>query len=153
MKASIVNKYRFITSVIGFSLVLVLGIVFLVLFVLAPKKVPDNYVETNAKILRIEEKPSPFYDASDGIDSSDYDHRVLIEYSYGGKTYSEAEYDRYDSDMKEGDTVLLFLNPEDPEEFMGDPSRDFIFVILVVVFILIGIGGLGYTVYQKKKGA
>ena len=152
MKATVVNKSRFIISITTFSFALLFGIVFLTLFLNFKKEVPENYVETKAKIIRIEEELSPAYDETDGIDDSDYEHSVFVEYSYNGKTYTEKEYSNYNSDMKKGDSVVLYLNPDAPEEFISDPSDNFIFIIVGIVIILIGIGGLGYNIYKKKKG-
>ena len=152
MKAKTVKTFNFVRSVIVFSCVLLFGIAFLAFFLLFNKAVPDNYVETTATITRIDEEKTPFYDETDGIDASDYEYHVFVEYSYNGETYSEKEYGAYSSSMKEGDTVLLYLNPDDPEEFMSDPSGDFVFVIVGIVVILIGAGGLGYVIYKRRKG-
>lgn len=152
MKASTVNKTRRITSIISFSLVLVFGIAFLSLFLALKQDVPENYIEAKATIIRIEKELSPTCDESDGLDDSDYEHQVFVEYSYNGETYTEKEYGNYDSGMKKGDTVLVYLNPEDPGDFMSDPSGNFVFVIVGIVVILVGAGGLGYSIYKKKKG-
>ena len=152
MKVSSVNKYRFVTSVIVFSFVLVFGIAFLTLFTKFSKPVPENYIETQATITMIEEELAPVYDESDGIGPDDYEHRVFIEYTFNDQTYSEKEYGNYDSSMKEGDTVLVYVDPEKPDDFMSDPAGGFVFVIVGIVIILAGIGGLGYNIYKKKKG-
>ena len=149
MKAASVNKIRFITSVIAFTLVLAFGIAFLTLYSKFNKPVPENYIETRATITRIEEEQSPFYDKSDGIGPDDYEYHVFVEYTYNGETYSEKEYGNYDSSMKTGDTVLLYVNPEAPDDFMSDPSGGFVYVIIGIVIILIGIGGIGYNIKKK----
>ncbi len=153
MKAKAVNKFNFITSVIVFSLILVFGIGFLTLFLIFNKDVPENYIEENATITEIEKELSPVYDESDGIDDSDYEYRVFVEYSYNDKLYTEKEYGRYDSKMKKGDKVIVYINPDNPEEFMSDTSGDFVFVIIGIVIILVGAGGIGYNIFKKKKGA
>ncbi|MBO4265328.1 MAG: DUF3592 domain-containing protein [Clostridia bacterium] len=132
--------------------VLIFGIVFLTLSLKLNKPVPENYEKAEAAIIRIEEELSPVYDASDGIGADDYDHRVFVEYTYKGKTYSDKEYANYNSSMKEGDTVLVYINPDKPEEFISDPSGNFIFVIIGIVIILVGAGGIGYNIYKKKRG-
>lgn len=151
MKASAVKKFSFIRSVVVFSVVLLCGIAFLTAFLLLKKPIPENYVETSAKIVRIDETLSPTYDPAEPLNDAAYEHTVFVEYSFDGKNFSEVEYPRYDSSMKEGDTVVLFVNPEDPSEFMSDPSGDFGFIIAGIVIILIGAGGLGYTIFKKKK--
>ena len=152
MKTSSVNKFRFITSIIVFSFVLIFGIAFLTLFSKFNKPVPENYVETKATITRIEEELSPTYDASDGLGPEDYNYTVFVKYEYNGETYSEKEYGNYDSSMKEGDTVVLYVNPDEPDDFMSDPSGGFTFVIVGIVIILVGVGGLGFSIYKKKRG-
>lgn len=54
--------------------------------------------------------------------------------------------------MKEGDTVVLYVNPDEPNDFMSDPSGSFVFIIVGIVIILVGVGGLGYNIYKKKRG-
>lgn len=152
MEAKTVKTFNFIRSVIIFSVVLAFGIAFLAFFLCFNEAVPENYVEVQAKIIRIEEELSPVYDESDGLDASDYEHRVFITYSYEGQTYTEKEYGNYDSGMKEGDNVTVYLNPDDPDDFMSDPSGSSVFVIVGIVIILAGAGGLGYSIFKKKKG-
>lgn len=152
MKTTSVNKISFVMPIVVFSFVLIFGIVFLVLFSKLDAPVPENYVETEAIIIRIEEELSPTYDASDGLGPDDYEHRVFVEYTYNGKTYSEKEYGNYDSSMKKGDTVLLYVNPDKPDDFMSDTSGGSVFVIVGIVIILVGVGGLGFNIYKKKRG-
>lgn len=151
MKTSVVKKFSFIRSVAVFSGVLLFGIVFLTAFLLLQKPIPENYVETSAKIVKIEATLSPTYDPAEPLDDAAYDHTVFVEYSFGGKTFSEVEYPGYDSSMKEGGTVTVFVNPDDPSEFMSDSSGNLGFIIAGVVVILIGAGGLGYTIFKKVK--
>lgn len=152
MKTASVNKFRFIRSIIVFSFVLIFGIVFLTVFLKFNKPVPENYVETEATITGIEEELSPVCDTSDGIGPDDYEHRVFVQYTYNGVIYSEKEYGNYASSMKEGDTVLLYVDPDEPDRFMSDPAGAFVYVIIGIVIILAGIGGLGFNIYKKKRG-
>lgn len=153
MKASSVNKYRFISSVIVFSLILAFGIAFLASFLILNKDVPEDYIRTEGIITRIEEELLPGYDSTDGIGPEDYNHSVFISYSSGGRDFTDCEYPGYDSSMKEGGKVILYVNPGDPSDFMADPSGDFVFVIVGIVVILIGAGGLFCNIYKKKKEA
>lgn len=152
MQASTVKKFNFVRSVIAFSVVLLAGIAFLALFLTLSKPIPENFVETEATITRIEEEESPTYDGTDGFDATDYEYHVFVEYTYGGETYSECEYGNYDSSMKEGDKVLLYVDPDSPTDFMCDPSDNSTFVIVGIVIILVGLGGLVFTIVKKKKG-
>lgn len=153
MKTAFVNKISFIRSTILFSFVLIFGIVFLTIFSKLNKPVPENYIETGAVITRIEEELSPACDTFDGIGPDDYEHRVFVEYTYNGVIYSEKEYGNYVSSMKEGDTVRLYIDPDDPESIMSDPAGAFVYLIIGIVIILAGIGGLGFNIiYKKKRG-
>ncbi len=152
MKASTVNKYNFIGFVIFFAIVLLFGIVFMFFAVkLNLQKIPENFIETEATITKIEEELLQHYDAADAIGVDDYEYTVFVEYSYGDKTYSDKEYGKYSSSMKEGDAVLVYVDPDAPDEFMSDPSGRFVYIIIGAVAILIGAGGLGYLIYNKKK--
>ena len=153
MNVSSVNKIRGIGAFVIFGVVLVFGIAFLTLFLVFSKPIPENYVQTEATIVKIEEKLSPVYDDSDGIGPDDYEHTVFVDYSYDGKEYKNCEYGNYSSSMKEGDKVVIYLNPDDPAEFRSDDSGNFVFVIIGIVIIAIGVIGIGYNIYQKKRSA
>ena len=152
MEAKTVNKINGISAIVVFAVVLVLGIAFLVGFLALNKKVPENFVETEAKIVRIEKELSPVYDETDGITEDDYEYKVFIDYSYEDKTFTEVEYPGYNSSMKEGGTVKIYVNPENPTDFVGDKSGDIGFIIAGGVVILIGAGGLVYSIIKRKKG-
>ena len=152
MKTAVVNKFRFLTSMIVFSFVLIFGILFLTLFSKFNKAIPENYIETKATITRIEEELSPTYDEIDGFDASDYQYTVFVEYTYRGETYSEKEYGNYNSSMKEGDVVLVYVDPDAPDDFMCESVDDFVFIIIGIVIVAVGIGGIGFNVYKKKRG-
>ena len=154
MELKTVNKINFIRNIILFAFALVFGIAFLIgAILLTNQTIPENFVETQAKIIRIEEELRPGYDESDGIGVDDYDHRVFVSYTFEGKTYDECEYGNYDSAMKEGDTVVLFVDPASPEEFISDPSGSGLFVVIGAVIILIGIGGIAFNINKKKKAS
>lgn len=152
MKAKTVNKINGISAIVVFAVVLLFGIAFLVGFLALNKKIPENFVETEAKIVKIQKELSPTADETDGLNDDDYEYTVFVEYSYEGETFSEVEYPKYSSSMKEGDTVKLFVNPEKPSEFMADKSGEIGFIIAGIVAILIGAGGLGFNIYKRKKG-
>ena len=54
--------------------------------------------------------------------------------------------------MKEGDTVTLYVNPDEPDDFMCEPVNKSILAIIGIVIVVVGIGGLGFTIYKKKRG-
>ncbi len=154
MKSESVKKISGTMSIAAFVVVLIFGIVFSVFAViLANQKIPENYVETTATITRIENELLPGHDPADVTDEEIFDHHVFVTYSYNGQSFDEAEYGNYSSSMKEGDSVLLYLNPDNPEEFFCDPSGKIVFVIIGIGIVLVGIGGIVYNIVKKKKEA
>ena len=153
MKIRTVNKINSVGLVWTFSVMLLFGILFsAVAFLGVRQEIPEDYIETEAKIIRIEEELSPnFVSNGKAPEPGDYDHYVFVEYSYGGRTYSDLELGRYSSSMKEGDTVLLYVDPADPMTFMGDPADNITFLIVGIIVVLIGAGGIGYCIYKKKR--
>ena len=152
MKTSDVNKIRFGSSTVFFLGVLIFGIIFLALGIkLNLQKIPEYYVETEAEITRIDEilMPGTYNDSLPT--AGDYEHHVYIKYSYKGKSYKEIEYGKYDSSMEEGDIVLLYLNPDNPNEFICDPKGNFMFIIVGFIVVLVGLGGVGYNIYKRKR--
>lgn len=154
MKSKSISKMTTTTSIIMFSVVLVIGIAFSALAIkLNTQKIPDNYVETKAEITKIKEDLLPgFDDSDDATDAEKYEYQVFVKYSYNDKEYKNKEYGNYDSSMKVGDKVLVYINPDNPSEFISDPSGNFITIIIGVVIVLIGCGGIGYNIYKKKRG-
>ena len=140
MKVTSVKKLNHGSLIIIFSLVLLLAIVFLILSVcVLNQKIPENYVETQATIKKIDE--------FENIDN-EIEYTVFIDYQFGSQNYENKEYGKHDTSMKIGDKVNIFVNPDSPDEFMTDNSDDFIFLLLSIVFIVIGLGGIIINVKQ-----
>ena len=150
MKTDTVRRINGGVSLAISCFALIFGILFFAFGLkLSQQKIPENYVETPATIARIEETLLP---GCTGANIEDYEYRVFVAYSYGGQTFAEAEYSRYDSSMKEGDTVLLYLNPDDPAEFMADPSGSLVYAAIGAAILLGSVGGIGYNIAQIRKG-
>ena len=142
MKASTVKKINHIPLIIVFSFVLIFGIIFLILsFSVLNQKIPENCVEVTAEISYINEIE---------IDN-DFHYEVFINYSYDGQSFENQEYDKYDSSMKAGKTVTIFVNPDNPSEYYSDDSDNFVFPLIGGVVIVIGVGGLAFNIVQLIK--
>lgn len=142
MKASTVKKINHIPLIIVFSFVLIFGIIFLILsFSVLNQKIPENCVEVTAEISYINEIE---------IDN-DFHYEVFINYSYDGQSFENQEYDKYDSSMKAGKTVTIFVNPDNPSEYYSDDSDNFVFPLIGGVVIVIGVGGLAFNIIQLIK--
>ena len=149
MKVESVNKILSIRSFSSFIGVLIFGIIFLSFAIkLNLQEIPEDYIKTEATITRIEEIRMP---GSNSFDEPNYDYHVYVSYAYGGRTYENVEYGSYSSSMKEGDAVLLYLDPNAPGEFICDPEGSFIFVIIGIAVVLLGVGGLAYNI-KKRNG-
>ena len=66
---------------------------------------------------------------------------TTIEFSYENKKYN-----KYDSSMKIGKIVTIYVNPDNPEEFMSDNSDNFMFLVISGIFVVIGLVGLIYNI-------
>lgn len=137
MKVATVKKINHIPQLIAFLFMILFGVGFMALslFVLN-QKVPENYVKVNAEISYINEYLE--------FDELRYD--VYINYTYNEQDYLNKEYNKYNSSMKAGDIVEIYVNPDNPEEFATDNSGDFIFAILSGAIILVGVIGVGYNI-------
>lgn len=77
-------------------------------------------------------------------------HNVMVAYEFEGERY-ECELGHYSSNMRRGDTVEIFCDPENPQETMTSPwSRVMIFGLLGTVTGGIGIGFLAHEL--RKRG-
>ncbi len=153
MKNAAVNKIRSLYSILGSVAFILVGALFLVFAVkAATTKIPDNFVTIEATVTEIRQYENPMYIPGDSdSDLERYEYKAIIEYTYDGKTYSNIESPEYDSSMNEGDTLTLYINPDNPEDIRTDSSGAVIFIVIGAVILLAGVGGLGYSVYKKIK--
>lgn len=149
MQVKSVDKVRFFGSIVFSVIVLLFGIVFLTVAIIAgTQSVPEDYIKTDATITKIEEELLPY---STGDDIDNYEHHVFVEYTYDGKAYEDYPYGNYSSSMKVGDTVIIYVNPSDPGEFISDPAGVGIFIAIGAVIVVGGAVGVVYNVIKKKK--
>lgn len=101
----------------------------------------DTYVAVQAVIVDIEAEGH----------GSRTQHNVIVAYEFEGERY-ESELGRYSSNMRRGDTVEIFCDPEDPREIMTSPwTMVMIFGLLGTVTGGVGVGALAYEL--RKRGS
>jgi hypothetical protein len=102
-----------------------------------------------------------------GDDSTTYSVDVLYRYQYGGKTYlsnryhvissSSSGYDgkaRVVKEMPPGRRIMVHVNPRDPvvAVIQAGFTGDLLFVLIPVVFVLVGAGGIVGTLWFGSRG-
>lgn len=138
------NKDRAFNLV--FYIFAVFGMIFVVigiLMLISNIRFTKDAVEVNAVIAQIES-----YRDSDG----DINHRVFVNYSYGGKTYEGIRLGEYDSNMYEGKEIKLLLNPVNPQKIstrFGMIFGSSMFIGMGAIFALVGI--IPLIVMARKK--
>lgn len=133
MKVTTANKLNGIPLIFMFSVVTLFSIVFVILsFFILNEKVPENYVEVQATIVEIVETGT----------MDNYEYHVYIDYTFGDKTYTHKPYNKYNSSMKKGKTVTIYVNPDSTEEYMSDTSDNYLFLVISGVFLIIGVAGV-----------
>lgn len=68
------------------------------------------------------------------------EHDVYVEYTYGGKSH-EAKLGHYTASMDVGDTVPIYVNPLNAEEFYHKSSSIIGLIILIIIGIAFIVGG------------
>lgn len=77
------------------------------------------------------------------------DHDVYVSYVYDGVEH-EGELDYYSSTMRIGDEVTIYVNPQNPNEFVDDSSS--LLIVMSFIFLIV-FPGAGITVIvQAVKG-
>jgi hypothetical protein len=102
-----------------------------------------------------------------GDDSTTYSVDVLYRYEYGGKTYlsnryhviggSSSGYDgkaRVVKEMSPGKRIMAHVNPRDPviAILVTGFTWDLLFVLIPLVFVLVGAGGIIGTLWFASRG-
>lgn len=86
----------------------------------------------------------------DRVTSGSNQHgRASVIYEYEGQTYG-GPLSSYNSSMREGDTVQIYVNPENPAEFASG-GADFIWMIFGPVGALFFFMGIGFFVFIIRK--
>lgn len=104
----------------------------------------DSYAEVEAVIADVTRTYS-----GHGSDRKAHYH-VTVEYDYNGEHY-EQPLGYYTAGMKEGNTVTIRCNPEDPDEIVSSPAVAVaIFSVFALIFGGIGAGFLIHEIKMKK---
>lgn len=90
--------------------------------------------------------------STDSDGDTDYD--VVVEFIVKGQRYS-GKLNYYFSSMDEGDTLTIYYNPDNPNDFMGENSVTGLIILIIFggVFALIGLGFVisGFMSKAKRK--
>lgn len=62
-------------------------------------------------------------------------HNVYIDYTYAGDNYYSVKFSEYHSDYRIGDTITIYINPENPNDMSAGASP--IFFIIGIIFIIV----------------
>ena len=124
---------NWIFVIIGAALIVV-GMVLLV----NAESFKKNAVETEATIIRIDI-------TRDSDDETQYN--PIVQFTVGDVTYTGGV--GYFAGMKKGDTVNIYYNPDDPQDFQDNSNS----IIAVAVFLLLGIASslTGFSPVITKK--
>lgn len=145
-KARKINAAIYLPAFIGIT---IFGIVFLILsIVLTSKGIPSNYVKTEATIVNIVEVPDPTCTLADDYCSPTYE--AYVDYTYDGAAYSDVKINYYQSSMKVGDNINIYVNPDNPAEF-ETKTPNFLFYIFGGSIIAIGVAGVTYQIIRLRK--
>ena len=90
----------------------------------------SDYIPTDAVITKIESSLNKHSSNS----NNRRNHTVYVEYTVDGQTYSGPS-DVWDSTMREGQTITIRYNPDNPAQMLGDPGW--------LGWFTLGIGSLG----------
>lgn len=98
------------------------------------QKIDSQYKETQAVITLIDQESESYWDGESYVTES-YTI-VYVTYEVGGVEYKDVEYDYYDITMKEGKTIDILYNINDPY-IIKNPNSS---IILLIIFAVISTG-------------
>lgn len=84
-------------------------------------------------------------------------HSVYVEYTYGGRRYEDIKLSYYSSSMREGDTITLLCDPDNPEHVEAGAGLTLLYVILTsmgILFVVISVFPLAFVTkksFRQKK--
>lgn len=128
------KKENFIT--VFFSIFAVIGIGLLIgggFWIFRGISFADSAVEVTAKIVDIETYKNY---------KGERHHRVYVDYSLNGVTYTDMPLGEYSSDMYIGKEIVLFCNPDNPSQTMSNLGIYLgggILLLIGLVFALVGL--------------
>ena len=106
----------------------------------------SSYKETDAVVTRAD-----LYESADEADNHEATYTVFVKYSVDGKEYEE-EYGIF-TGYKEGDSVRILYNPEDPADIAQPGNNTLMAIALIAAGLAAVIGGIISLVkaVQKQK--
>ena len=123
------------------ALLLLGGLLFLVSGLIKFSQI-NHYPQTNAMITQIEWEPGA------GEESDKY--TVLVRYSVGGTTY-DRELDNYKNSYREGQTITIRYNPDNPETITAvGPVAATIITAFGGVLLVAGFSALAKVLREKR---
>ncbi len=130
-----------------FGIFAVVGMIFVItgiIWMISGIRFRENAAEVMAVITEIDT-----YRDSDG----DINHRVYVNYSYGGKTYNDIPLGEYSSGMYEGKEIELLVDPQRPGRVstaFGNIFGSSMFIGMGAIFAAVGICPI---ILRIRKGA
>ncbi len=133
-------------NLIGYIIFLIVGMGFLfgtIVYYIHDKEFRSRAVEVDAVISNIEE-----YKDSDG----DTTHSVSVSFDYGGKSYENVKINFYYAGMKEGKTIEILCDPDNPTK-IGSTTSSVILIVALSIFAVafsgFGIAGIVRAIKEK----
>ena len=72
-------------------------------------------------------------------DGDDISHDVYVDYEYNGIEYTHVKSNLYVSTMYEGEKMEIYVNPDNPEDFVFKDANKMLKSIIITVGIVVGI--------------
>ena len=133
---------------IVFGIFAFVGIIFVIsgiLWMISGIRFRENAAEVMAVITEIDT-----YRDSDG----DTNHRVYVNYSYGGNTYNDIPLGEYSSGMYEGKEIELLVDPQKPGRIstaFGNIFGPSMFIGMGAIFAAVGICPIVFKIRKKAQ--
>lgn len=98
------------------------------------EKIEDNYIKINAQISNIDKIKER--DNEGALVETFY---VYVDYIYENTEYNDIYLDDWNSNMKIGDSINIFINPNDPTNIEGNLSLAKWFFILSILCLILSV--------------
>ena len=128
------RKYEGLKFAVGLTLI---GLFFVIISIVVIVKPSDVvYEKTEATISLIDEV----------IIDDETEYQVYVTYTIAGEKYKDIAFGNYDSKMKVGDKVEIEYDVDRPDRIQAPGSEGIIYI-----FLVIGIGALGFGIFSLVK--
>lgn len=143
---SFVEKYLNIRRVGACVVLVFVGLMFAgfgIWGILSPN---ENYQSVNGTISEIDE----YYDMLENNLEGETKHKVYVDFIADGKKYTEVEYPAYSSSMKEGGTVTILYDPENPTEIQSPGGEKIPYIFAAVGTLMVAAGVFVVVMHTKR---